>query len=155
MSKPSLKPIDPDSLVRLAQDVIKAARFPMLASIDADQPRLRPVSPVKVDGFTIYVANLRGYHKTVELAANPKCELCYLDEKHNQVRITGVAEVLTDRAILQEIWDANPLLRQYLGSIENPALIIYRIKPGRVRYMQEWALEYYEVPIHSGGGMTG
>jgi hypothetical protein len=42
------------------------------------------------------------------------CCLANLDDGHNQVRITGVAEVVTDRALLQEIWDANPLLRQYL-----------------------------------------
>jgi len=65
--------------------------------------------------------------------------LCYLDEHHDQVRITGVAEVLTDRPLLQEIWDANPLLRQYLGSIDNPQLIVYRIVPNRIRYMKEWA----------------
>ena len=82
-----------------------------------------------------------------EIAANPKVELCYLDEHHNQVRLTGVAEVVTDRPVLQEIWDANALMRQYLGSLDNPALIVYRIVPNRVRYMQEWALEYYEVPM--------
>ena len=64
--------------------------------------------------------------------------------------ITGVAEVLTDRVLLQEIWDASPLLRQYLGSIDNPALIVYRITPNRVRYMKEWALEYHEVPLVTG-----
>ena len=150
MSKPALKPIEPGQLVQLAWSVIKSAKFPQLATIDADQPRVRPVSPVRVDGFTVYVANLRGYHKTGEIAANPKVELCYLDDHHNQVRITGRAEVLADRGLLQEIWDANPLLRQYLGSIDNPALIIYRIRPERVRYMQEWALEYYEVPVGAG-----
>jgi len=99
-----------------------------------------------MDGFTIYVANLRSYHKTAEIAANPKVELCYLDDGHNQVRLTGVAEVLADPGLLREIWDANPLLRQYLGTIDNPQLIVYCIRPTRVRYMQEWALEYYEVP---------
>ena len=49
--------------------------------------------------------------------------------------------------MLQPIWDSNPLLRQYLGSIDNPELIMYRISPTRVRYMQEWALEYYEIPL--------
>ena len=150
MSRPALKPIDPGQLAGLARAVMKSAKFPQLATIDADQPRVRPVSPVRVDGFTVYVANLRGYHKTGEIAANPRVELCYLDEHHNQVRITGVAEVLTEGPLLQEIWDANPLLRQYLGSIDNPALIIYRIRPERVRYMQEWALEYYEVPVAGG-----
>ncbi len=147
MSKPVPKPINPTELRDLAGAVIKADRFPMLATMDGDQPRLRPVSPVRTDGFTIYVANLRAYHKTQEITANAKVELCYLDEHHNQVRLTGRAEMLTDRALLQEIWDANPLLRQFLGSVENPQLIVYRIIPTQVRYMQEWALEYYDVPF--------
>lgn len=146
MTKPVPKPIDPSKLVELAQAVIAADRFPDLATIDGDQPRVRPVSPVRTDGFTVYVANLRFYHKTAEIAAQPKVELCYLDAAHNQVRITGVAEIVTDRRLLQEIWDANPLMRQFLGSLDNPNLIVYRVRPTRVRYMQEWALEYYDVP---------
>jgi len=149
---PGPEPIDPGRLVDLALAVIQADRFPYLATIDGDQPRLRPVSPVKTEGFTVYIANLRGYHKTVEIALNPKVELCYLDEGHNQVRLTGNAEVVTDRAMLQEIWETNPLLRKYLGSIDNPELIVYRVRPSRVRYMVEWALEYYEVPFEGPGG---
>jgi general stress protein 26 len=145
MSKPAAVPVDPAQVAELALAVVAADRFPHLATIDGDQPRLRPVSPVRTDRFTVYIANLRGYHKTVEIEANPKVELCYLDDKHDQVRITGVAEVLTDRALLQEIWDANPLLRQYLGSIDNPQLLVYRVKPVRVRFMREWALDYHDV----------
>jgi general stress protein 26 len=147
MTKPEPKPIGPQEAVAKAHQIVQADRAPMLATIDGDQPRVRPVSPVKTDGFTIYVANLRSYHKTQEIAANPKVELCYLDDGHDQVRITGVAEVLTDATLLREIWDANPLLRQYLGTPENPELIVYRIRPVQVRYMQEWALEYIDVPI--------
>jgi general stress protein 26 len=147
MTKPVPETIDPAELVQWALAVIRADRFPHLATIDGDQPRLRPVSPVRTEGFTVYMANLRNYHKTEEIAKNPKVELCYLDDHHDQVRLTGVAEVLTDRRLLQEIWDANPLLRQYLGTLENPALVVYRIRPTRVRFMKEWALEYHEVPL--------
>lgn len=149
MTKPEPKPIEPSDLLERARKVIAEDRFPQLATIDGDQPRLRPVSPVRTDGFTIYVANLRMYHKTAEIEANPKVELCYMDEGHNQVRLTGTASIVTDRDLLQEIWDTNPLMRQYLGSIDNPALIVYRIDPNQVRYMQEWALEYYDVPLVS------
>jgi general stress protein 26 len=147
MPPPALKLIRPEELSDRAQAVMRASRFPLLATMDGDQPRLRPVSPVRTDGFIVYVANLRGYHKTGEIAANPKVELCYLDAQHDQVRITGTATILVERALLQEIWEANPLLRRYLGTIDNPDLIVYRIDPVRIRYMQEWALEYYEVPI--------
>jgi general stress protein 26 len=147
MSQPIPEPVDPNRLVEFAQAVIAEDRFPCLATIDGDQPRLRPVSPVKTDGFTVYVANLRQYHKTAEIEANPKVELCYMDPGHDQVRITGIAEVVTDRGLLQEIWDANALLRQYLQTIDNPQFILYRIVPQRVRYMREWALDYHDVPF--------
>ena len=98
----------------------------MLATVDeAGQPRVRPVSPVRVDHARLGAVALgsgRG------------------------VRITGTAFVETDAAVLRAIWEGNPLLRRYLGTPENPELIIYRVEPSRVRFMREWALEYAEVP---------
>lgn len=147
MSQPKPPPIDPAALPDLAQATMKSAKFPVLATVDGDQPRVRPVSPVRTDGFVVYVANLRRYGKTAELAANPKAELCYTDDQHNQVRITATAEILADPALKREIWDQSPLLRAYLRDLDNPELILYRFLPQRVRYMQEWALEYHEVPL--------
>ena len=127
---------------------MEQAKFPVLATVDpGGHPRARPVSPVLTEGFTVYVANLRSYGKTREIAANPRVELVYLALDHNQVRISGEAEVLTDETLIQEIWDGNALLRKYLGSPDNPELIIYRIVPKRVRFMVEWALNYHEVPL--------
>jgi general stress protein 26 len=141
--------VDPVRLSELARAVIRQAKFPMLATVDGAQPRVRPVSPVRVDEdtFTVYVANLRSYHKTEEIAANPLVELAYLDAGHDQVRITGRAEPVTDAELLDAIWKANPLLRHYLGTPENPELVVYRIVPSRVRFMREWALAYHEVEL--------
>ncbi|MFM7606669.1 MAG: pyridoxamine 5'-phosphate oxidase family protein [Prosthecobacter sp.] len=147
MSQPKPKPIDSAEVPALARETMQRAKFPILSTCDGDQARARPVSPVRTDGFVVYVANLRRYGKTKELEANSKAELCYTDDDHNQVRITAVAEIVTERGLLEEIWQSNPLLRAYLGSLENPELIIYRFKPNRVRYMREWALEYFEVPL--------
>ena len=109
-------------------------------------PRVRPVSPVRVDDdFTTYVANLASYHKTVEIAANPLVELAYLAPDHDQIRISGSASVVTEEDVILAIWEKNPLLRQYLGTPENPQFVLYRITPERVRFMREWALEYHEV----------
>ena len=155
MTQPSPERLEPPQLVERALAVIAADRFPYLATIDGGQPRVRPVSPVRTDGFTAYVANLRSYGKTAEIAANPRVELCYLDDHHDQVRITAVAEVVTDRALLEEIWQANALLRRYLGSLDNPELIVYRMRPTRVRYMREWALDYREVPFEEADNSAG
>lgn len=154
MSRPAPEPVDPANLVEAARAVLSADRFPTLATIDGDRPRVRPVSPVRTEGFTVYVANLRAYHKTAEIAANPHVELCYVDEKHDQVRISGTAEILANREVLQQIWDTNPLLRQYLGSIDNLELIVYVVRPEQVRFMREWALDYHEISIPEERAMT-
>ena len=140
-------PPTPEQALELALAVVAADKFPMLASTDGAQARVRPVSPVKTDGFTVYVASLRSSGKTAELEKNSQVELCYITKDHDQVRITGVAELVQDTAVRQQIWDANPLLRAYLKSVDNPEFMLYRVSPNRVRYMREWALEYQEVPF--------
>lgn len=146
--KPKPESVDPARLPELARETMRKAKYPMMATCGVDgNPSVRPVSPVKTDGFTVWVASLRGYGKTAELEANPRVELCYLDEAHDQVRIRGRATVVGRGPELQAIWDANPLMRSFLGSIDNPELVVYRIEPERVRFMREWALEYYEVEL--------
>ncbi len=152
MQPPKTEPVDPETLPDLARAVMREAKFPFLASIDGEQPRLRPVSPVRTEGFTVFVANLKAYHKTQEIAANPRVEGGYLAPNHDQVRITGKAIVETNQERLAAIWNENPLLRRYLGSPENPSWMVYQIEPERVRFMREWALEHWEVPIETGSG---
>ncbi len=149
--KPRPEPVDTNQLHELAHAVIRDAKFPMLATVDETaQPRVRPVSPVRVDpDFSVYIANLASYHKTAEIAANPKVELAYLAADHDQVRITGTAMVVTEESVLNDIWASNPLLKQYLGSPENPEFVLYRIVPNQVRFMREWALDYHDVPTSS------
>jgi len=149
MNTPEPRLLDPIYLTEQALAVLKADRLCFLATVDGEQPRLRPVSPVRTDGFTVYVANLHSHNKTREIAVNPRVELCYLDQHHDQVRITGVAEVVTDPDTLQRLWQNNPLLGQHLETVGNAQFILYRVRPTRVRYMKEWELEYHEVPLGS------
>ena len=149
MSKPQPASYAPEELIRLALEVVASDRFPHLATIDGDQPRLRPVSPVKTEGFHVHVANLKPYHKTVEIAANPRVELCYLSDGHDQVRITGVAEVESDRVVLQAIWDSSPLSENTSARSTDSELVVYLIRPERVRYMEEWAARLPRGSVHA------
>ncbi len=147
--------LGPSELVQQALAVIAADRLPYLATVEGDQPRLRPIAPVKTDSFTVYIANLRSYGKTSEIEANPRVEICYLDGHNDQVRITGVAEIVTDKVTKAEIWNSNHHLRNYLVNVENPDFILYRVVPTRVRFMKEWALTYREVPFKQAKAVDG
>ena len=146
MKRPEPPPL-PTDLRSLVLEIVQKEKFPTLATLDGDQPRVRPVSPVRTEGFTVFVASLRSSHKTQEIERHANIELCYMTATHDQVRITGVAEQVVDVEVRQRIWETNPLLRAYLGSVDSPEFILYRIVPGRVRFMREWALEYHEIPI--------
>src|SRR5262245_33873777 len=106
--KPKPAPL-PDDLRPLALQIVKGDRFPMMATMDGVQPRVRPVSPVRVVDFTVYVASMRSSHKTGEVEANQHVECCYMSDDHDQVRITGMAERVTDRALIDDIWESYPL----------------------------------------------
>jgi uncharacterized pyridoxamine 5'-phosphate oxidase family protein len=147
MTTPNSQLLQPAELVARALAVLKADRICFLATTDGDQPRLRPVSPVKTDGFVVYVANLSSSNKTREIAGNHKVELCYLDERDVQVRITGVAEVVGDAAILEEVLGEKTLLRAYLETIDRTRFLLYRVRPTLVRYMQGWEEDYHVVPL--------
>lgn len=145
MPKPQPEPVDVTKLRELSLSVIEADKFPMLATVGGGQPCVRPVSPLRNEGFVIWVASLRDSHKTGEIAANGKVELCYMTQGHDQVRLTGVAVEITDAAKRLELWQGTPLLRAYIPAADDPRFVLYRIDPVRVRFMREWALEYFEV----------
>jgi len=148
MPTPSAENTGPDELLEQTLAVIQADRLPYLATVEGDQPRLCPIAPVRTDGFTVYVANLRSHGKTAEIETNPRVEICYLDGHRDQVRITGIAELVIEKTLKEEIWNSSPHIRKHLGSAENPEFILYRVVPNRVRFMKEWALTYREVPFH-------
>jgi general stress protein 26 len=149
MPKPAPEPIDPAKLPELARGVIRAGKFPLLATVDGDQPRVRPMTLSWEEEFTTYYVSLRRFHKTVELDRNPKVEVCFLDEHHSQVRISGVAELVTDSRLRERAWSQDPLIPRFLGTIDNPEFMLWRVRPERVRYMKEWSLDYHDVPFPS------
>ena len=115
MTKPIPTPLEPAKVLELAQAVVKADRFRISRPWTAISRGCVRFT-VRTDGF-VYVARLR-YHRDAKSPPIPRSS-CAISTNIDRVRITGVAEIVTDRPLLQEIWDANPLLRQYLGSLDN------------------------------------
>ena len=115
-----------------ALSVIQADRLPYLATVKGDQPRLRPIAPVKADHFTVYIANLRSYGKTAEIKSDPRFEICYLDGHHARCASPAWRRSSPTRRSRQKS-GRNPHLRNYMVNVENPDFILYRVVPTRVR----------------------
>ena len=87
-----------------------------LATVDGDQPKLRPLGlHVEKDGRILFgVGSFKDVFR--QLLANPKCEIAALREDGHWLRYTGKAEFIDDPAVEEAVLDAAP----YLRSIYNP-----------------------------------
>ena len=130
--------------LRRFQDSAKVA---FLATVEGDQPRVRPVSPVAVEGNTIWVAAFRSSPKMKQLAANPNVEVCYMDAEHRHLRARGTTRVCADAAVKTRLWNAYPLMKGYFATADDPeyALIEITVRQGDVMESMDLAYQHLQV----------
>mgnify|MGYP000991848518 CR=1 FL=1 len=104
-----------------------------LATIDADQPRVRGMLMWYADqtGFYFNTGAMKDLYR--QLKANPKVELCFFDPKSKNLqmmRVTGQVEFLDDLELKKRLVEARPFLKQWNLTAESPGLIAFRVAKG-------------------------
>lgn len=92
-------------------DFLKEAGVFYLATVDGDQPKLRPLGAVmEADGKVLFgVGDFKAVYRQLE--ANPKTEIVAAKPDGHWLRYTGVAVFETDPKYAEAMLDANPGLR--------------------------------------------
>ena len=75
-------------------DFLKKCGIYYLATVEGDQPRVRPFDTVDIFENKLYIQTGRIKNVSRQMAANPKVELCAFDGKDYWLRVT--AEVVDD-----------------------------------------------------------
>ena len=92
-------------------DFLTEAHVFYLATVDGDQPKLRPLGAhMEMDGKVIFGI---GDHKAVyrQLVANPKCEIVALKGDRSWMRYTGKAVFETDPKYVEAAFADSPYLK--------------------------------------------
>ena len=109
-------------------DLIRDAGFGMLATVEGNQPRVRPMMPYLTDEGKLLVA-LLGRSRTIpQVKQNPMVEICFVDRKMWYCRVAGKASISTDSAEKQILWDNIPMLKQYFGSCQDPNFVLLAVE---------------------------
>jgi pyridoxamine 5'-phosphate oxidase len=97
-----------------------------LATMEGDQPRVRGMFMYRADaqGIIFHTGDFKSLYSQVK--GNKKVEICF-SSPDKQVRVEGVAEIIDDMKLKQEILDARPWLKPLMGQRDEGALIIFRI----------------------------
>ena len=103
-----------------AIDIVRDAGFGFLATVEGNQPQVRPMMPYLTEEGELLLA-LLGRSRTIpQIKANPKVELCFVDRKMWYCRVRGVAEISNDLSKKQLVFENIPMLRQYFAGAEDP-----------------------------------
>ena len=103
-----------------AIDIVKDAGFGFLATMEGDQPRVRPMMPYLSGDGELLLA-LLGRSRTIpEIKANPHVELCFVDRKMWYCRVRGTAQISNDITKKESVFENVPMLRQYFAGPQDP-----------------------------------
>ena len=116
-------------------DLIKDAGFGCLATMEGDQPRVRPMMPHLANDGKLLLAVLSHARTIKHVKANPKVEMCYIDRKMCFCRITGKAVVSENLEKKEIVWNNIPMLRNYFSSAADPNFVLLEIDSTTIESM--------------------
>ena len=130
-----------------AIDIVRDAGFGFLATVEGNQPRVRPMMPYLTEEGDLFLA-LLGRSRTIpEIKANPHVEVCFVDRKMWYCRVTGTAEISSDIAKKQVVFENVPMLRQYFAGAEDPNYHLAVIKIKAVEAMTPHGRVPEQIPL--------
>ncbi|MDP8264642.1 MAG: pyridoxamine 5'-phosphate oxidase family protein [Candidatus Aceula lacicola] len=111
-----------------AIDLIKDSGFGFLATVEKNQPRVRPVGPYLTEDNTLLLALFSHRRSIVQMNENPLVEICFVDRKMAYCRIAGKATVTNDSENKKLMWDNSPMLKQYFSGPEDSNFSLVEVK---------------------------
>jgi len=102
-----------------ALDIISDAGFGFFATMEGNQPRVRPMMPYLTEDGQLLLAMLGRSRTIAEINANPHIEICFVDRKMWYCRVTGIAKISTEISQKQLVFENVPMLRQYFAGPED------------------------------------
>ena len=111
-------------------DFLAANPVFQLATVDGDQPRVRPFGFHMVDSNRIYF--ITGENKDVckQLKKNPKFELSTSNDKGEWLRLSGVAVFDTRPALVNKAFELMPMLKDIYGNAGGPKAAMFYVDQG-------------------------
>ena len=108
----------------IAQQFLKKCGTYYLATVEGDQPRVRPFGTAEIFEGKLYIQTGKVKHVYKQLAANPKAEICGFDG-NEWIRIQ--CELIPDERIeaKQDMLDKNPSLKGMYKADDDNTIVLY------------------------------
>ncbi|WP_449376714.1 pyridoxamine 5'-phosphate oxidase family protein [Bacillus safensis] len=109
-----------------------------LATVEQDKPHTRYMTFFH-EGLTLYTPTSKETHKAEEIEKNPNVHILigYSGEGFGDTyaEIAGTAGLTDDRELIDRLWSDE--MEKWFKGKEDPNLVILKIEPTSIRYMNE------------------
>jgi uncharacterized pyridoxamine 5'-phosphate oxidase family protein len=106
-------------------DFLKKCGTYYIATVEGDQPRVRPFGTVNIFDGKLYIQTGKVKNVAKQIAANPKIEICAFDGAGQWIRIQAIALEDTRREAKQSMLDAYPGLKSMYSADDDNTLVLY------------------------------
>jgi general stress protein 26 len=100
-----------------------------LATIEGDQPRVRPVTLINFDG-KFWVTTDMWSEKVKQIQKNPKVEFSFVFKKGDRdccIRVTGLAKIVKDKLVKAELARHCDFFSKHWESVDDPSYALLEI----------------------------
>lgn len=131
----------PNTLPEIQEEAwrrLKPSQCVYLATSEAEQPRVRPVTLLNIDQ-KFWIATGTRSAKARQMRRNPNVEFCLpLDTEcgNGYLRIAGLATSVTDPETREAIGKEIPFLREFWTGSDDPQFALFRITRVEVEYLR-------------------
>ncbi len=142
----SYQPKEEDQMsIQKTYQFIKDAGHYFIATVDGDQPRVRPFGTIHIFEGKLYIQTGRKKNVARQLLANGKVELCTM--KGNEwIRVSGVLEEDSRREAKVSMLDEYESLKAMYSPDDENTMVLY-FKPGTVT-ATIWSFSAEPVVMH-------
>ena len=106
-------------------EFLQQAKTWYLATVEGDQPRVRPFGAQMVYNGKLYITTSNQKNVYKQMIANPKVEICGMTPDGRWIRITGKVTEDTSVEAKQAMLDANPSLTRMYAVDDGKFAVLY------------------------------
>ena len=126
---------------------LKEAGVYYLATVDGDQPRVRPFGTALVYEGKLYIQTGRKKKVSQQIARNGKVEICaFIPEKKQWLRLSGTLVDDDRREAKQAMLDAHPMLKR-MYSADDPNTQVLYFAPGAVATIESFGAPIFVIEL--------
>ena len=106
-------------------DFLKEAEIYYLATVDGNQPRVRPFGTIDIFEGKLYIQTGKSKDVAKQLLANPKIEISAMDKQERWIRLE--AEAVEDNRVeaKKHMLDEYPMLRDRYNENDDNTMVLY------------------------------